>query len=78
LAFNRPTTQGSSNDKYKLGGNNNTAGAVAGETSFPINPGDGFNQNIPNGANKGTIRVTDEALTEQMPPFVAINYLIKT
>ena len=76
LSWSRSTVGGSSNDKYKLGGK--SSDAIIGETSVPINPGDGFNQNIPNGANKGTITVTDAALTEQMPPFVSINYLIKT
>jgi len=76
LAFNRPTTQGSSNDKYKLGGNDNLADI--GETSNPINPGDGFNTDLDGSASKGTINITDENLTEQMPPFLSVNYLIKT
>ena len=78
LSWSRSTVGGSSNDKYKLGGVDTTAGAVSGESSNPINPGDGVNSNIPDAASNGTITVTDEALTEQMPPFVAINYLIKT
>ena len=77
LAFSRPTVGGSSNDKYRLGGRLSTADC--GETSNPINPGDGFNPSVGSiDAANGPVTVTDDALTEQMPPFVTINYLIKT
>ena len=64
IAPSSSTVGGSSNDKYRLGSQAGFPDATKAISSFPIDS-DGNS-------------VSDNTLTEQMPPFTVVNYIIKT